>query len=53
LNLLLFQAGADESNEKEDYLDVDLDGKLFDGVKLETPEVTDDPDVNQPDDKPG
>jgi len=53
LNLLPFQAGADESSEKEEYLDVDLYGKLIDGVKLETPEVTDDHDVNQPDLKPG
>jgi len=49
MDILPFQAGADASYEEEtDYLDVNLDGKLIDGVKLETPEEDDDPD-----DRPG
>jgi len=35
MDLLPFQAGADTSDEEEaDYLDVNLDGELIDGVKL-------------------
>jgi len=53
MDLLPFQAGADESSEEEeDYLDVNLDGELIDGVKLETPEIDDDLNVNQSDDRP-
>jgi len=49
MDLLPFKAGADASDEEEtNYLDVNLDGELIDGVKLETPEEDDDPD-----DKPG
>jgi len=39
MDLLLFQAGADASSEeKEDYLDLNLDGDLVSGVKIELPE---------------
>jgi len=54
MDLLPFQEGADASNEKEsDYLDVDLDGELIDGVKLEVPEADDDLILTNPDDRPG
>jgi len=53
MDVLPFQAAADESSKKkEDYLDVNLDGELIDGVKLETPEKDDDLNVNQPDERP-
>jgi len=43
MDLLPFQAGADASDDEEtDYLDINLDGKLIDGVKLETPKIVDD-----------
>jgi len=54
MDLLPFQAGADDSSEEEEsYLDVNLYGELMDGVKLETPEIDDDLNVNQPNDRPG
>jgi len=47
MDLLPVQAGADASDQPT-YLDVNLDGELIEGVKLETPEEDDDPD-----DRPG
>jgi len=42
MDLLTFQTGADASSEEEeDYLDIDLDRKLVDGVKLELSEDRD------------
>jgi len=44
MDLLPFQAGADASSEEEeDYLDINFDGELIDGVKLE---LTEDVDCN-------
>jgi len=45
---LLFQAGADQSGEEEeDYLDINLEGELIDGVKIELPEE-DEEETNYP-----
>jgi len=52
MDLLPFQAGADASEEETDYLDVNLDGELINGVKLEMPERDDDL-ILTTDDRPG
>jgi len=54
MDLLPFQVSANASDEEEaDYLDVNLDSELIDGVNLEAPEADDDLIMNTPDDKPG
>jgi len=47
-----YQAGADAlSEEEEDYLDINLDGELIDGVKLKLTEDVDLKGETSPDDQ--